>query len=287
VDNLIRLFSPAKLNLFFRVIRKREDGFHEIASLFQTIDLGDDLVISLSHADELTCSDPSLTCGKDNLVRKALDLFREKSGLTDFHIRCHLTKRIPLQTGLGGGSSNAATTLFACNELAGRPVSRRELVSWAAEIGSDVSFFFSSGSAYCTGRGEITRDVDYDCHREFPQPCYLAKPKFGLSTPEVYKACNPCELPLRDPGEVLEGFLQGRPEWFNDLEPAACQVSLEFQKTMAVLRSYGFSQVTLTGSGSGAFCFGKSEPPRMDGVQFYSIRPLVRNVQGWYSNPSC
>ncbi len=279
---MLRLFSPAKLNLFFRVIRKREDGYHEIASLFQTVDLGDDLEISLNEVDELTCTDPQLTCGRDNLVLRAVDLFRKKSGLKDFHIRCHLTKRIPMQAGLGGGSSNAATTLFACNELAGRPASCQELASWAADIGSDISFFFSSGSAYCTGRGEIMQDVDYDWTREFPQPCYLAKPKFGLMTSEVYKACNPYELYQRDPLEVLHGFLKGNPEWFNDLEPGACQCSIEFQKFMATLRSSGFSHVVLTGSGSGAFCFGRDVPPPIDGVQFYSIHPLVRNAKGWY-----
>jgi 4-diphosphocytidyl-2-C-methyl-D-erythritol kinase len=282
VENWIRFFSPAKLNLFFRVLRKREDGFHDIASLYQAIDLGDDLFVALSEEDELTCSDPLLDCGKENLVRRAVDLFRKKTGLDAFRIRCRLIKRIPIQTGLGGGSSNAATMLFACNELAGRPASYHDLIQWSGEIGSDVAFFFSSGSAYCTGRGEIIRNVDYDWSGEFPQPCYIAKPEFGLSTPAVYRACVPSELPSRDPLEVLQGFLQGRPLWFNDLEQAACRVSLEFQNYINGLRRLGFDQAVLTGSGSGVFCFGLELPPSIEGVRFYPIRPLARDPQGWY-----
>ncbi len=281
---MLQLFSPAKLNLFFRVLRKREDGFHEIASLYQAIDLGDTLDFSLSEKDELTCTDPALSCGEDNLVRKAISLFRKKTGLADFHVRCHLHKKIPMQTGIGGGSSNAATTLYACNELAGRPATLKQLATWAGEIGSDISFFFSSGSAYCTGRGEIFEEAGYT--PLFPHPCFLAKPGFGLSTPEVYKACRPSEFPNRDPKEVLASFLRGEPLWFNDLETAACKVSSQFQTIINKIRSCGFSEVNLTGSGSGVFCFGLEHPPILEGIKFYPIRPLAKSPQAWYSNES-
>ena len=277
---MLTLFSPAKLNLFFRVLRKREDGYHEIASLYQAIDLGDTLTFALNDHDLLTCTDPALSCGNDNLVNKAIALFRKKTGLSDFHVRCHLEKNIPIQTGVGGGSSNAATTLYACNELAGRPVTLRELAQWAGEIGSDISFFFSSGSAYCTGRGEIFEEAGYT--PLFPQPCFLARPAFGLSTPAVYKACQISELPARDPKEVLTAFLRGQPVWFNDLEPAACRVSPEFQNTINQLRSSGFSDAVLTGSGSGVFCFGRKEPPNLGDVRFYPIRSIARSPHAWY-----
>lgn len=277
----MKLFSPAKLNLFFRVLRKREDGFHEIASLFQAIDLGDTLEFDLSEEDCFTCSDPSLSLGEDNLVRKARRLFCEKTGWEN-PLRCHLTKRIPTQAGVGGGSSNAATTLYACNELAGRLVSNEQLKTWAKELGSDVAFFFSSGSAYCTGRGEKIEEAAIPLEKIFSSPCFLAKPAFGLSTPEVYRACRPEQLEARDPKESLESFKQGRPHWYNDLEPAALSISQAFQDYMNSLRGQGFSQVVLTGSGSGAFCFGRSKAPQLPHIQFYPINPLARNSEGWY-----
>jgi 4-diphosphocytidyl-2-C-methyl-D-erythritol kinase len=110
-----RYFSPAKLNLFFRVLSRRSDGFHEIASLFQTIDLGDVLEIAAASQDQLTCTDKELPCDERNLVVKALHLFRRKTGMETFSIRCHLEKKIPKEAGLGGGSSNAATILFLCS----------------------------------------------------------------------------------------------------------------------------------------------------------------------------
>lgn len=282
---MIVLFSPAKLNLFFRVLHKRSDGFHEIASLFQAIDLGDTLELSLNEKDALSCTDPNLLLGDENLICKARELFRKKTGLANFHVGCHLTKRIPVQAGVGGGSSNAATMLYGCNELAGRPASLSELKAWSSELGSDVPFFFSSGTAYCTGRGEKIEEAKIPSDAGLQSPCYFAKPTFGLATNAVYGACDPSAMQPRDPRKSLESFQRGDPEWYNDLEPAASHVFPEFQKHMQTLRSSGFSRVVLTGSGSGAFCFGKSSPPDLEGVQFYPIRPIIKSKHEWF--PIC
>ncbi len=118
----MKLFSPAKLNLFLRVLSKRKDGYHEIASLFQAIDFGDILTFALSDKDKLTSSDPSIPHDRSNLIFQAADQFRRQTGL-HFGLEVDLEKKIPTQSGLGGGSSNAATTLWALNELHGRPVS--------------------------------------------------------------------------------------------------------------------------------------------------------------------
>ena len=151
----MKFLSPAKLNLFLRVLRKRSDGYHELASLFQAIDLVDALHVREVSEDRFSCSDPALL-GPSNLVLRALKLFREKTGL-QFPVEMHLEKRIPMQSGLGGGSSNAATALFALNVLAGRVATEEQLCAWSQEIGSDVPFFFSLGTAYCTGRGKSTQ----------------------------------------------------------------------------------------------------------------------------------
>src|SRR3990167_2918479 len=115
----MKLFSPGKINLFFRVLAKRSDGFHQIASLYQAIDLFDILTIERAELDSFTCTDPKLSCDHSNLISKALTLFRTHFSL-DFGIRVHLEKRIPMEAGLGGGSSNAATLLWGVNELANR-----------------------------------------------------------------------------------------------------------------------------------------------------------------------
>jgi 4-diphosphocytidyl-2-C-methyl-D-erythritol kinase len=151
----LNLFSPAKINIFLRIVRRREDGFHDLASLFHVIDLGDDMTFSLlpvgSTSDQLTCNFPDVPTDESNLVIKALNLFRRKTGATE-RFSVDLFKRVPHGAGMGGGSGNAATTLWAANEMCGRPATAEQLLEWSGEIGSDISVFFSSGAAYCTGR---------------------------------------------------------------------------------------------------------------------------------------
>ncbi len=236
----LTLSSPAKVNLFLRILGKRRDGYHALASLFHTIDLSDTLTFSLSKEDSLTCSDASIG---PNLVTTAIDLFRRKTGL-NFHISIDLEKKIPTQAGLGGGSSNAATTLKGLNQLLGFPVSNQELQEWSAEIGSDVPFFFSSGTAYCTGRGEIVREVP-----RFEGKVEIYKPQEGLSTPAVYKTLDLSECSKTDPEELLEGFLSGKPTFVNDLERPAFKLipSLAYLK-----QKLGG---TMSGSGTAFFYF--------------------------------
>lgn len=134
----------------------------DLASLFQAISLADIMNFSklgeASSADILTCSDETLVTDENNLVIKALNLMRRKTGVAQF-FKVHLDKVVPMQAGLGGGSSNAATAMFAFNALLGYPASLGDLKAWSGDIGSDITFFFSSGTAYCTGRGEIVQSL--------------------------------------------------------------------------------------------------------------------------------
>lgn len=263
------LFSPAKINLFFRVIRKRSDGYHEIASLFQAISLFDQLHFSKSDVDSLTCTDPELTCGPDNLVNKALHLFRSRFHIP-FGVKIHLDKKIPCQAGLGGGSGNAATTLWGLNELAGRPANQDELAQMGSLLGSDVSFFFSSGTAYCTGRGEILEPFILPHSLKG----WIAKPPYGLSTPLVYKDTRAGELTDRDPRHSLYSF----PMFYNDLEPAAFRLEPRLQAFRQSLEKQGFDSVTMTGSGTAFFCFGNQDSTN-EFTPFYSVQ---RDLNGWY-----
>ena len=113
----LRLRAPAKLNLYLRVIGRRPDGYHELETLFERLDLSDELAFAPQPSGvALTCDDPGLSCGEDNLVMKAAHLLRRACGATQGAV-IHLTKRIPIAAGLGGGSSDAATTLVGLNRL--------------------------------------------------------------------------------------------------------------------------------------------------------------------------
>ena len=209
-DYELSLRSPCKINLFLRIMGKRDDGFHDLASLFQTISLSDYMHFSLlppgATKDELICSDSSLKIDETNLVVKALDLMRSKSSIKDAYFKVRLDKMVPMQAGLGGGSGNAATAMFAFNKLTGFKHTLDELIQWSGDIGSDITFFFSTGTAYCTGRGEIIDPLPALPHSD-DLKVHVFKPSKGLSTGLVFKTldiksmCSPS-----DPRELLELF---------------------------------------------------------------------------------
>jgi 4-diphosphocytidyl-2-C-methyl-D-erythritol kinase len=272
---MLKLKSPAKINLFLQVLKKRPDGYHELASLLQTVSLYDTLHFELSSSDHLTCNDPT-TCDK-NLVFKAVQLFRKKTGLI-FGIRTHLEKRIPAQAGLGGGSSNAATTLWALNHLMGYPAENADLIKWSGEIGSDIPFFLSEGTAYCTGKGEVLQFLP----PLEPQSLWIVKPKAGTSTPVVYSKLNIAQLPQRDPKIALQSFLEGKPCYSNDLETPAFAVLPELAEIKRQLLQEGFSTVLLSGSGSSFFCMGLPPMPHVPNCQVFSAKFINRERNKWY-----
>ncbi len=269
-----RFFSPAKINLFFRIIGKRSDGYHEIASLYQAIDYGDWLLIEPSKKDQFTCSDPDLPMDETNLV-SGRGLFRSHFPCPS--VRIHLEKRIPMQAGLGGGSSNAATVLWALNEICHRPASVDVLCSIGAQIGSDVPFFFSTGTAYCTGRGEILHPVSI-----LPICGRLIKPPFGTSTRAVYGEVSPSDYSKDRPEEALAGFTSSSPLCFNDLEKAAFRLDPRLAHFKRGLCEKGLTSPTMTGSGSAFFCLGSSIPKIENSIPFQSIQ---RCAGEWFSQP--
>jgi hypothetical protein len=125
----LTLFSPCKINLFLRILRKRPDGYHDLASLFQAVGFGDTLHLSTlpqnnddaAASDQFTCNMDGVPTDSTNLVLRALELIRQKTGNTKVFFKADLVKRVPAQAGLGGGSANAATAMWGANELLGRP----------------------------------------------------------------------------------------------------------------------------------------------------------------------
>lgn len=276
---MLNLFSPAKINLFLRIVSKRSDGYHNLSSVFQTISLGDTLTIELHDQDELTCSDPQLPTDHSNLILKATELFRQKLGINQ-GFKIHLNKKIPTEAGLGGGSSNAATTLWACNQLANSSVPLDMLKRWGSEIGSDVPFFFSQGTAYCTGRGESV----YHLPALGSRNVLIVKPKGGLSTPEVYRRLDfghpvPEKVIQRD----LDSFLCESLPYFNDLEKPAFEIKPELEELKNELLKCGFEVVLMSGSGSSFFCLGEGEVPHMPDVDIFPAQYVNRSLLNWYA----
>ncbi|MBS0653489.1 MAG: 4-(cytidine 5'-diphospho)-2-C-methyl-D-erythritol kinase [Verrucomicrobia bacterium] len=277
----ITLFSPAKLNLFFRVLYKREDGFHEIASLYQAISLGDTLTVSLAEEDRLTCNHPLVPCDSSNLIIKALETYRRETGYP-FKVHVHLDKKVPMQAGLGGGSGNAATAMWAFNALSPKPVPEELLSEWAGSFSSDAPFFFSQGTAYCRGRGERIENIG-----KMPDTrLWIAKPQEGLSTPLVYRHCRPSELLQRDPDQHLGDLMGGKPLYFNDLEVPAFSLMPGLAGLKRKLLELGFSHATMTGSGTAFFCLGPCLDPQIPGVDFYPASFVSRSNGNWYEFPS-
>jgi 4-diphosphocytidyl-2-C-methyl-D-erythritol kinase len=149
---MLKRLAPAKINLVLEVLGKRDDGYHEIRSLVQTISLCDVISLELADVISLECSEPSLQTS-DNLVVQAAELLREVTGCQK-GVKIKLEKRIPWDAGLGGGSSDGAATLLALNRLWELKVSTLDLVELAARLGSDMPLFIHGGAALMEGRGE-------------------------------------------------------------------------------------------------------------------------------------
>lgn len=301
----LSLFSPAKINLFLRIIRKRPDGYHDLASLFHTVSLGDTMSMEVlpgqAESDELTCNLPNVPVDGSNFVIKALQLFRDRSGVDKF-FKVNLQKSIPAQAGMGGGSGNAATAFYGANRLCGSPASPDQLLQWADDpsIGSDPAFFLSGGAAMCTGRGEIVTPVS-PIPVPDDLPVYLVKPAYGLSTGKVFKALDYSALSTADADDLLaafqkEGITHG--QWVNDLERPAFEVCPELGKLREYLSAeeHGFQAVMMSGSGTTIFCLGEpregvakfeaSVKDRFDLEGVWRASLLPRPEAGeWYTAP--
>jgi 4-diphosphocytidyl-2-C-methyl-D-erythritol kinase len=258
--------APAKLNLFFEVLAKRGDGYHEIETLMSPIDLYDTLCFESvpGSAIEFECRCaragnrshsaglPEAPNGPDNLVVQAVELVRRRADVRH-GARLSLVKRIPVAAGLGGGSSDAAAALVAANEGWRLGRSPSELAAWAAELGSDVPFFLANGPAICRGRGERLEPVTGLDGLWF----VVVFPPEGLSTAAVYAACRPATearqvQPLLD--ALRQGDLQraGRHLW-NRLEPAAERLSPWIKRLRHEFGQHDCLAHAMSGSGSSYF----------------------------------
>jgi len=186
--NSLVLSSPAKLNLYLDVLGRRPDGYHELSTLFERISLADIIYIRRARRSgiRVTCTDPTVPRDRRNLVYQAADLMRRTYGVKD-GLNIALRKKIPVGAGLGGGSSNAATTLLACNKLFGLRLSRDTLIRHANTLGSDVAFFVL-GKKWALGRGRGGELTGLTMPPRLKLWHILVVPKVQVLTKDVYRA---------------------------------------------------------------------------------------------------
>ena len=247
---MIKELAPAKVNLVLQVGRPREDGLHQICSIFASLDLADELIFEEAEADAVICP------GVDgpNLVEAALSLFRERVDHSLPPLQVTIAKKIPVAAGLGGGSADAAAALRAANTLCGGPLDPAGLRGLGAEIGADVPSQIEPRHALVTGAGEHVEPLD------LPSMGLLLVPSDdGLSTAEVYKEADRMESTRErlDPISLRRLASSSLPELAaaveNDLQPAAVSLRPSVAGPIEALREAGALAAALSGSGPTAF----------------------------------
>jgi 4-diphosphocytidyl-2-C-methyl-D-erythritol kinase len=253
--------SPCKVNLLLNILGKRSDGFHELETVMQPVNVCDEMTFERAGAGlQLTCSHPELPTDSKNLVHRAAASFLAASKISD-GVRIHLQKNLPLAGGIGGGSANAAVTFSALNELFGSPLPVAKLHELAAGLGSDVPFFLYDKPALATGRGETIQPLE-----PFPalrgKAFLLVHPGFGISTPWAYQ--NLARFPEALNGKAgrakdLISKLQGN-NWpgvadafYNSLEAPALDKFPVLALYQEFLRQNGALATLMSGSGSTTF----------------------------------
>lgn len=234
----MRVLAPAKLNLFLAVGPADARGWHPLRTVFQAISLTDELQIERSDHLEVTFDDPSVP--EENSVSKAVRLLQEVADYPP--VRVHVTKRIPMESGLGGGSSDGAAILRSAHRLMHGKLPAHEERALYRSLGADASFFGVGGRARGEGYGERLTPLDDGSEQWY----VLARPDAGCPTPLMYRALDGIDYPFRE-------FEDGLYNDFERVAPAECLSLIE------IVRSAGASEAGLTGSGSVVFGLARDE----------------------------
>ncbi|MER3445375.1 MAG: 4-(cytidine 5'-diphospho)-2-C-methyl-D-erythritol kinase [Candidatus Dadabacteria bacterium] len=284
--NSITLLSPAKINLTLEVLGKRPDGYHEIRSIVQPVNLFDEVKIDIENGEgiEIKSTGLEIPIGKENLAWKAADVFLKESGL-NLNVEISIKKRIPLGAGLGGGSGNAAAVLVGMNRITKR-FGENELIQFAPKIGADVALFINCRSALIEGIGEKVTLI-----RDFPFFYYvLLNPGFETSTKRIYELWD--EIAKEDSirtsiEDTISLFKDGRFPLRNDLEKPAMHLYREIRSLKDRLVGMGVEAVSMTGSGSTVFgVFGDGGVAKKiydymkDSGMFRTF--LAQGISGWH-----
>jgi 4-diphosphocytidyl-2-C-methyl-D-erythritol kinase len=262
--------APAKINLFLKILGKRQDGYHNILSWFQAVDLFDYLSFEKMGGKGIDLAidgDHSLPTDSGNLIVRAAGLLFERYNL-EGGLRMRLIKNIPIAAGLGGGSSDAAATIYAINCLYDLKLAGNELQNLGLSIGSDVPFFFSSGQGEVSGRGEVIKSLDLPTDYRI----IIVTPKLSISTAESYRQLN-LDLTSNDANVKLYSCSNFRQlidcigDLGNDFESMHLQSYPVLGRIMDALNSAGADLTRMSGSGPTIFGLFKDKPEREDLVQ--------------------
>jgi 4-diphosphocytidyl-2-C-methyl-D-erythritol kinase len=254
----LELSAAAKVNLALEVLRRRPDGYHEIATVMQTVDLSDRLVLEDSDALEIRTGAPGVPTDERNLAYRAAAALRDAAGISR-GARITLDKRIPVAAGLGGGSTDAAAALMGLNRLWGLRWPAAGLEELAVSLGMDVPFFLRGGAALATGRGEQLAPLG-----SMALGLVLVNPRFAVSTAEMYGRVTPAmysdgararvaagALATHQPGRVARSL-------YNGLEAAARTLHPQIGQMQAALVAAGALGATMSGSGPTVFGVARS-----------------------------
>ncbi len=253
--NGISVKAPAKINLFLEILGKRNDGYHEIETVMQEIDLFDYLRFEeIEEGIRLKCKDKSIPLNENNLVHKAAELILRECGIKK-GILIHIDKRIPVGAGLGGGSSDAAATLKALNMLWGLGLNDIELMGLSARLGSDIAFFINGKTSLCRGRGENVCPIEVRSELNY----LVIFPHMEISTSTIYKNLKIdltknrkdvsllidalCDTDVNCIGEML----------FNRLEKTIFTLYPGLLELKNSLKYFNFCGLSISGSGSSIF----------------------------------
>lgn len=232
----MKIQCPAKINLNLKVVNKREDGFHNIESVMQTISLYDYLTIDTENSAQtsivLSGNSNEIPYDKTNLVYKAAELFLNETQISGKKIKIYIEKNIPISAGLGGGSADAAGTIYGLNEIFDNPLNEEQLHKLCAKLGSDLNVCLKGGRLQCRGRGEILEELPFE---EFN--VNLIKPlNLGISAKEAYTKFS------------KKTKSQDRSNFVNDLEWAIIDDYSQLQEIR-----FRYKTAIMTGSGSTYF----------------------------------
>ncbi len=261
--------SPAKINLFLKVVGKREDGYHELISLICRIDLFDTVALAFEQPNiTVHCSHPKVPTGEGNLVYQAACLFFE--AVSKSHgVAIFIKKVIPVAAGLGGGSSNAASVLVGLNQHYGFPLSDEDLMDMGLKVGADVPFFLLRHTAIAKGIGE-----DLEVFEGMPQwSAVLVWPRFEVSTAWVYQNLNLRLTNCKENYKVLrfmEDPSQIKDLLCNDLEQVTVREFSEISTVKKALLDLGAEGALM--SGSGPSVFGLFRAPQQASMAFQTIK---------------
>lgn len=250
-------YAYGKLNLTLDVLDKRPDNYHDIKSIMQTVSIRDDIEIDLDTGKDwrLFCSDERIPADESNLAWKAARVFFDRIGRDPNGLEIRITKRIPIQAGMGGGSADAAAVLRALNRHYDNPLSILALAELGASVGSDVPFCTIGGTAMVEGRGELLRKLPDmpDC------VIVICKPDFSVSTPELYKKIDETVIGKRPDHALVESallsgdLLKIAQNLYNVFDPLVTSEHLELNYIKSIFNTYGSIGQQMTGSGSAVF----------------------------------